>query len=142
MIFGLLSVELPSSVDRELFLDTIAFLMFLESSSSWLSALKREDLAGHLDSNGELKGDDSVEDVVSLSRGACQFRVQLLGESLEVRLLRLNEEGQEDGEAEWENLEHVLERLLGSSRGEEPGSEWKIDSFLLVWGLSSNVQKP
>lgn len=142
MIFGLLSVELPSSVDKELFLDTIAFLMFLDSSSSWLSALKREDLPGHLDSRGELKGEDSVEDVVSLSRGACQFRVQPLGESLEVRLLRLNEDGQEDGEVEWENLVHVLERLLGSSRGEEPKSEWKIDSFLLVWGLSNKVQKP
>lgn len=105
MIFGLLSVELPSSVDRELFLETIAFLKFLESSNSWLSALKREDLAGHLESSGELKGEDSVEEVVSLSKGACQFMVQPLGESLEVRLLRLNEEGQEDGELEWDNLE-------------------------------------
>lgn len=142
MTLGLLSVELPSSVDRELFLDTIAFLMFLDNSSSWLSALNREDLAGHLVSSGELKGEDSVEEVVSLSRVVCQFRVYPLGESLEVRELRLKEEGEEEGEVEGESLEHMLVRLLGSSRGEEPGSEWKSDSFLLVWGLSSKVQKP
>ncbi|TNN41212.1 hypothetical protein EYF80_048617 [Liparis tanakae] len=135
---GLLSVELPSSVDRELFLDTIAFLMLLDNSSSWLSALKREDLAGHLVSSGELKGEDSVEEVVSLSSVACQFRVYPLGESLEVRLFRLNEEGEVEGET----LEHTLDRLLGISRGEEPGSEWKSDSFLLqgaeaIAGLSS-----
>lgn len=99
-------------------------------------------MAGHLVSSGELKGEDSVEEVVSLSKVACQFRVYPLGESLEVRVLRLNEECEEDGEVDGESLEHMLDRLLGSSRGEEPGSEWKSDSFLLVWGLSSKVQKP
>lgn len=99
-------------------------------------------MGGHLVSSGELKGEDSVEEVVSLSRLACQFWVDPLEESLEVRVLRLNEEGEEEGEVEEESLENMLDLLLGSSRGEEPGSEWKSDSFLLVWGLSNKVQKP
>ena len=61
---------------------------------------------------------------------------------MEVRVLRLKDEGEEEGEVEGDTLEHMLDRLLGSSSGEEPGSEWKRDSFLLVWGLSSKVQKP
>lgn len=110
--------------------------------------MRREDFCGHLFSRGELKGDDSAEEVVSLSRVPCRCRVNPLGESLEVREFRLKDEGEyEDGnkgEADREDLEQVLDRLLGRTKGIplEFGSLWKRDSFLLVWGLSSKVQKP
>ena len=148
MTFGLLSVELPSSVDRELFLDTMFFFMFRDSSLSWLRVLKSEDLGRDRGSRGELKGEDSAEEVVSLSVVPCLFRVYPLGDSLAVRVFRLKDEGEEEGEeqeeVEGDSLEHVLDLLLGRSRGtpQDPGSLWNRDSFRRVWGLSRRVQKP
>lgn len=110
--------------------------------------MRREDFGGHLFNRGELKGEDSAEEVVSLSRVPCRCRVKPFGESLEVRVFRLKEEGEiEDGkmgEDGMEDLEQVLDLLRGRTKGIplELGSLWKRDSFLLVWGLSSKVQKP
>lgn len=92
MMLGLLSVELPSSVDKELFLATIVLFTVLEKSFSWLIALNKEDLGGDLVRSGELKGEDSVEDAVSLSRVPCLCRLKFLGDSLEVSEFKLNEE--------------------------------------------------
>lgn len=118
------------------------------SSFSWLSAFRREGFCGHLFRRGELKGEDSAEDVVSLSRVPCRCRAKPFGESLEVIVFRLKEEWEDEagkrGEAVREDLEQVLDLLRGGIKGIplELGSLWKRDSFLLVWGLSSKVQKP
>lgn len=146
MTLGLLSVELASSVDRELFLDTVAFRILRYSSFSWLSVLKREGLVGDLARRGELKGEDSADEVVSLSCVPCLCRPKPFGESREVKVFKLKEEGEmEPGETVAEqDLEQVLDLLLGITKGSphELGSLWNKDSFLLVWGLSKSVQKP
>lgn len=69
-IFGLLSVELHSSADSELFLDSVPFFFSaLENSLSWLMAFSKEAPRGRdLGSNGELNGEESVEEDVSLSK--------------------------------------------------------------------------
>lgn len=151
MIFGLLSVELLSSVDRELFLESTAFLIVRDRSMSRLRALSREDLGGGLARRGELNGEDSVEEVVSLSRVLCLWRATSLeppGDSLlEVSLVRLKEDDGEWGRGEVLE-EYVLERPRGPGeaairgRGQAFGWLWNRDSFLRVWGLSRRVQKP
>lgn len=96
--------------------------------------------------SGELNGEDSAEEVVSLSCVPCLCRPKPLRDSLEVKLFKLNEEGEvEAGKTGVEeDLKQVLDLLLGRSKGipQELGSLWNRDSFLRVWGLSSSVQKP
>lgn len=95
---------------------------------------------------GELNGEDSADEVVSLSCVPCLCRPKPFHDSLEVKLFRQKEvcevaAGKTGAE---EDLEQVLDLLLGRTKGilQEFGSLWNRDSFLLVWGLSSSVQKP
>lgn len=142
MALGLLSVELLSSVDRELFLAMLdLFLAFnaRQSNPSWLRVLTMEQgLGGDLLRSGELKGEESLEEAVSLSQALCLCRERCLGGSLtEAKLIAIGLD-----------IFPLPLKVLALDRGSiRPGraphvSPWKIDSFLLVWGLSSNVQKP
>lgn len=142
MALGLLSVELLSSVERELFLGILYLLLSfsaLHSNPSWLCALIREQgLGGDLLSSGELKGEESLEEAVSLSQAPCLCRERCLGGSLaEAELIAMG----------FDILPLPL-KVLALDRDSfrlgraARGSPWKMDSFLLVWGLSSKVQKP
>lgn len=108
--------------------------------------MKREGLGNDLARRGELNGEDSAEEVVSLSCVPCLCRPKLFRVSLEVKLFRLKEDGEvEAGKTgDEEDLEHISDLLLDRSSGipQELGSLWNRDSFLLVCGLSSSVQKP
>lgn len=72
-VYGLVSVELPSSVDEEAVRDRPnLWLKALKKSRSWLRALNKElDLGGDLLRRGEPYGEDSVDDAVSLSQAPC-----------------------------------------------------------------------
>lgn len=63
-MLGLGSAELHSSVDRELWRANVRLAFTTFACVSWVKILSRE---AERDSRGELKGEDSAEEQVSLS---------------------------------------------------------------------------
>lgn len=133
---GLLSVELLSSVDNEFalpMLDLALPLSALLKSPSWLWVLSKvQDLGRDLLKRGELKGEDSLDEAVSLSQVPCLLRNKCLWVAW---LIVIGLEAEASLPPQLLALDRGRGRLLQASL-------WKMDSFLRVWGLSSKVQNP